>query len=187
MTEDEIYESVVDFLLDYGFTTYPIDPFSIARELEFRLLPYRYLPNEALLETMLASNDAITASNHWLDPSHTMILYNDEMPLLRQRFSIAHELGHQVLDLPNGNASNEVYVNKFASYFLAPIPIVLRDSAAQAQAVHRDFRVSMECAAIVAERALQLKLSERPPKDYESRLLESCRLDWLGGAYLRSA
>ena len=61
------------------------------------------------------------------------IVYNDERPIVRKRFSVAHELGHLYMGHLHGNSSNdlntdnfdEIEANAFAAQLLMP-PIFLR-------------------------------------------------------------
>ena len=48
-----------------------------------------------------------------------VIVYSDEKSIERQRFTIAHELGHTVMDVPS-DLSEEVACNRFAAAFLVP-------------------------------------------------------------------
>jgi transcriptional regulator with XRE-family HTH domain len=57
-----------------------------------------------------------------------VLVYAENSPGDRQRFSIAHELGHLVLRV-EGNLNEEKVANRFAGAFLAPQPSVIRELA----------------------------------------------------------
>lgn len=63
------------------------------------------------------------------------IIYNDERPVVRKRFSIAHELGHLYLGHLHGNSSidfntdnfDEIEANAFAAHLLIPPTFLRKD------------------------------------------------------------
>jgi Zn-dependent peptidase ImmA (M78 family) len=57
-----------------------------------------------------------------------VLVYAENSPGDRQRFSIAHELGHLMLRV-EGNLNEEKVANRFAGAFLAPEPSVMRELA----------------------------------------------------------
>lgn len=63
------------------------------------------------------------------DCRQPVLVYADNYPGDRQRFGIAHGLGHLMLRV-EGNLNEEDVVNRFAGAFLAPQPSVMRELAA---------------------------------------------------------
>lgn len=64
------------------------------------------------------------------------IIYNDDKPTVRKRFSVAHEIGHLFLGHLHGNSSSdmnaeknfdEIEANAFAAHILIPPAILGRD------------------------------------------------------------
>lgn len=53
-----------------------------------------------------------------------IILYNDFVSVARQKFCIAHELGHLVLEHENESGINELEANSFASEILTPSDVL---------------------------------------------------------------
>ena len=53
---------------------------------------------------------------------HGVAVINSEVPTDRQRFSLAHEIGHLVMDVvePAGDADAEAFANRFAAALLVP-------------------------------------------------------------------
>jgi Zn-dependent peptidase ImmA (M78 family)/DNA-binding XRE family transcriptional regulator len=62
------------------------------------------------------------------DCRQPVLVYADNCPGDRQRFSIAHELGHLMLRV-EGDHDEEKVANRFAGAFLAPEPSVMRELA----------------------------------------------------------
>lgn len=87
MTVKSIYKAVDETLHKYGSLTLPIDPEKIAVKMGLAVVPY---PMDNGVSGMLVIN------------AHgATIGYNQEEPRNRQRFTIAHELGHYVLHSDN--------------------------------------------------------------------------------------
>ena len=61
--------------------------------------------------------DAIAS---WQDDSVPVILIGDHVPADRQRFTVAHELGHAVMHETEAGKEQEVEADAFAAEFLAP-------------------------------------------------------------------
>ncbi len=63
------------------------------------------------------------------------IIYNDSKPVVRKRFSVAHELGHLYIGHLHGNSSSdinsenfdEMEANMFAAYLLMPPELLRKD------------------------------------------------------------
>ncbi|MGX2088593.1 ImmA/IrrE family metallo-endopeptidase [Xanthomonas axonopodis] len=91
----------------------PVDPFEIASKVGLTVVPF-----------MDASG--------WYKPSEKRIYFNPSEPFVRQRFTVAHELGHHFLahgDRPRDTSTSfglsadyvEVAANRFAAELLMPI------------------------------------------------------------------
>lgn len=63
-----------------------------------------------------------------VDEKYAVIVVNESFPIERKRFTLLHELGHLILDLPECSVEEEEnFCNKFASEFLFPRVSVLRE------------------------------------------------------------
>lgn len=63
-----------------------------------------------------------------VDGRYAVIVVNKSFPIERKRFTLLHELGHLILDLPECSVGEEEdFCNKFASEFLFPRVSVLRE------------------------------------------------------------
>lgn len=64
----------------------------------------------------------------YVNGKYPVIVVNGNFPVERKRFTLLHELGHLLLNLPNCEISEEEnFCNKFASEFLLPKNIVIND------------------------------------------------------------
>lgn len=78
-----------------------------------------------------SKGDALTQAHG----DYIFIIYNDERPVVRKRFSIAHELGHLYLGHLHGNSSidlntdsfDEIEADAFAAHVLMPPDMLLKD------------------------------------------------------------
>lgn len=119
-------------LINNGISTLPVDVVSICRKEKITLFTYKQSMNlisNLALEDSIKDNDAFSINS--------MIFYDDTKPRERQRFSIAHELGHIFLHSetsgkatvynrepsPNDNPL-EAEANIFASRILAPLCVL---------------------------------------------------------------
>ena len=107
-------------LIKNRVSSLPVSVEKICRGERVRLLSYKKgekLIKKLGLEDNLAGNDAFSIGR--------VIFYDDKKPIARQRFSIAHELGHIVLhgSLIDGDA-DEREADVFASRLLAPLCVL---------------------------------------------------------------
>lgn len=119
-------------LLNYGISKLPIDIVSICKKERVKLFTYKQgesFIKSFKLESHTEGNDAFSISD--------MIFYDDTKPSQRQRFSIAHELGHIFLHSEKSGKATvynrepaptddpvETEANIFASRLLAPLCVI---------------------------------------------------------------
>ncbi len=117
-------------LIKHGIDKLPVDVMAICKAEHIPVFTYRTGRNfiEKLnLEEHIADNDAFSVCG--------MIFYDDTKPPRRQRFSIAHELGHIILHTDflsrvcwrsstECNDPMEAEANIFASRLLAPLCVL---------------------------------------------------------------
>jgi len=70
------------------------------------------------------ASDVFDACTFWVNDSVPVIAIKDNVPGDRQRMNLAHELGHLMMDLSNGD-HEERAAKRFAGSFLAPADIVV--------------------------------------------------------------
>ena len=119
-------------LLNDSITKLPIDVVNICKKESINLFTYNQGKNfikELDLEEHIKDNDAFSINN--------IIFYDDSKPSQRQRFSIAHELGHIFLHSETSGKATvynrepaptdnpiETEANIFASRLLAPLCVI---------------------------------------------------------------
>lgn len=63
-----------------------------------------------------------------IDEKYAVIVINENFPIERKRFTLLHELGHLILDIPNCEPKEEEnYCNHFAAEFLFPKTDVFKE------------------------------------------------------------
>ncbi len=174
---EEIKTSVIDALEECRNITVPINPFLIAKELFYTIIPYSQLPLEKYGQAIQISNDAY--SQVCINPVNGLyegfIFFNDYCRTqCRILWSIAHEIGHLYLGHHSlaPSAVEEAEANFFAKYLLAPPPLISRYNCSSAQDIANNFGLSHE-ASIYAY-AYYLKWLKSSPyfQPEEERLLK---------------
>lgn len=119
-------------LVKHQIKSLPIDVMEICKAEKISLFTYeqgRNFIKSLNLEEQIIENDAFSVGN--------IIFYDEKKPRQRQRFSIAHEIGHIFLHLDNGNKATvynrdpstndnptEAEANAFAARLLAPLCVI---------------------------------------------------------------
>lgn len=123
-------DAVWQILIKNKISSLPISVEKICKSEHVRLFTYREgtkIIEQLSLESHTKGNDAFSFSQ--------IIFYDDQTSLARQRFSIAHELGHIILHQPTyptvlnreispNDDPMEAEANVFASQLLAPMCVI---------------------------------------------------------------
>lgn len=167
---DTIEEKVVELYEKFHISKFPIDPFFIATQLKIKLIPYSKVNKE--------KRDCFY-ENGWLgfnfrnNKKGTIdIYYDDSDSVERQRFTVMHELGHIILDHKEDSDLAEICANYFASYALAPSPIVVKYFCYDYKSISEKFFVSHECACNILRRSSNWEKIPGKLKHYEMKLEE---------------
>lgn len=175
---EEIRAAVADLIEDWGITAYPFSIWLLLKKMGIRTMRYSSLPDHLHNQVKFYWPDALTVYPPDFNPAKTIIFYNGEQGQERIRFTLAHELGHLVLMHPG--TDEELYEHEadiFANYFLAPAPLVLRDSKLNIESISHDFQVSHSCAWSAMDRTRKrADYGPRAKTEYELRILASCFL-----------
>lgn len=120
-------EDAINLRVDYGFLDYKVDVFQLARYLGITLIPYSTLTEEirAYLSSTLEFNDGFTIFHSVNNEIKFYTYYNDELPKVRQRFTIAHEIKHVIYREENPTDKDESLADHFARVLLAPSCLVM--------------------------------------------------------------
>ena len=102
------------------------------------------------------------------------IIYDDADHEERQRFTVAHEIGHILLGHKEDSEYAEKCANYFASYFLVPTPMVEKVKCEDFLDVSDKFSVSLSCAVHAFDRYNRwLFFGGYKYKEYEIKMLEN--------------
>lgn len=120
-------EDAINLRIDYGFFEYGIDVFELARYIGMTLIPYSSLSEEkrSAIKATNDLNDGFTVMRHSDGGWDFLTYYNDNLPLVRQRFTIAHEIKHVFYREENSTEKDEALADHFARELLAPSCLVM--------------------------------------------------------------
>ncbi len=138
---DKILKGVLKVYRDCNITSLPIDCFEIINHYSFKLYSYTELreKNLELYEICKSwSNDAFS----W----NGIIAYNERILPSRIRFSLLHELGHYILNIPSTSQAFESIVDYFTSYLLAPRVLIHKCGYGNSDQIRNAFNISTQAA-----------------------------------------
>ena len=152
---DETYEyikaEVVDLFIRYDVKCIPISGFELASKMGMILVPYSSLSPKKRNQAYRVSEDGF-----YIEPGdgNEYIFYNDSMGYTRANMTILHEIGHAVLghteEMDHDVAEAEA--SFFASYALAPPPLIHKCSDKSINYISYLFDISIEAAQNALER-----------------------------------
>lgn len=168
---EELKVEVADLIEDYELS-YPLDLWELATRLR---IPVRLASWSETPFPSPCGNDGFTIADE--DPNglvHTIVV-NSDMPKVRQRFTLGHELGHIWLehlhDPDRDENVEESEANFFASYLLAPTPVVNMALAAPSpEGIAQKFDMSRQAAMRAFERVCRDRRFNARVKAYYQRI-----------------
>lgn len=171
-TYEEIKRKVVNFFKEVKVDRLPIDCFSIAKQIGFKLVKYSELLEETKKLVSECGGDAYTLE--FIDKKEKYIFYNDDVVIGKQRFSIMHELGHYVLGHKESDSElAESEADFFAKYALAPLPLILSKNIDNYIDLAEQFEVSKACAYNIMDNYMKWIMYGSPEfTDYEDDLIK---------------
>ena len=120
----KINEVSTQFILDNKINKLPVDVISIANKNSWSIIPYSKMRKDikSIYEEIIYTDWGFTLSHN----NRYFIFYNDNIKIGSQRFTIAHEIGHIVLEhFADSDAEiREVEANWFAANLLMPINVL---------------------------------------------------------------
>ncbi len=164
----EIEEKVVDMFHKNDIHTVPIDPFLIAKNEGFELLPYSQLKEKIKLAVKAGEYDGM--SFHYKPRGSFIIFYDDSQSFPRQRFTLFHELGHIYMGHKEESTLANRAANHYAAYAIAPNPLIKKYDCQSEADIQSTFNTSFETAHYRAN-AYEKWLSIRKIEPYEIKLL----------------
>lgn len=134
-----INEKIYDIYKICEIKQFPIDCFRIIETLEIPLIKYSSVNEARRKNYHMVSDDSFKFRGR--------IYYNDLSPhIMRQRFSLMHELGHITLGHSGNSQQNEDEADRFSSYILAPRIAIHKMNCQNAQQIHDTFHISYRAA-----------------------------------------
>lgn len=133
MEKFDYYGVILDVYQRYGIRAFPIDVFSLVVRMGYDIRRYSNVAPRSYEKLMQISRSACLLSR--------TIFYNDEEPDTRIRFSICHELAHDLL-----GTEDEDLADAFAGEFLAPSPVIRTRGIGTADQLAEGFGLSIAAA-----------------------------------------
>lgn len=156
-------------ILECGIDELPVKPSSICRKYGWILADYQSgagcISALGLAGLMRQTDGFCTVTRN-----HTYIFFDSSLPSGRQRFTVAHEIGHLLLGHvgpgmatvenrePTGSEREEErQANQFAARLLAPACVLHEIGALTPEAIQRACGISRQAAQFRAERMMELE------------------------------
>lgn len=134
-----INNKVLETFIRGNIKSFPFDCEYLIDELGYKIHKYSEISEIKLNHCLLVSDESLRLFDN--------IYYNDSMPIKRIRFSLAHELGHIILDHGDYlDPLKESEANYFASNFLAPRMAIHYAKCKNQNDVAKIFHISQEAA-----------------------------------------
>lgn len=167
---DEIEKKIVSLYRSLNITTVPINPFEIVEQLNYVVMPYSKFNKENRMELRKRKISGYSV----FDPSSGtyIIAYDNSQGKKRIGFTLMHEIGHIQMMHKESSELAETIANYFASYFLAPSPLIGHMACEDYVDVARTFKVSTTCADLSFHRYLNWYFYSGKIKDYEKDLID---------------
>lgn len=170
-------------LIECGISSLPVRPSEICRHYNWVLADY--IDGKRSIELLgLSELREKTDGFCAVTENHVYIFYDSSLTVGRQRFTVAHEIGHLILGHvgpgtatvenrePTGaEREEELQANQFAARLLAPACVLHEIGATEPEEIQKMCGISKQAAKIRAERMQEL---ERRGRYYTSNL--ECRV-----------
>ena len=159
-----------EIIIRFRISALPVQVSGIARGLGMVLIPYSKAPDSVrgiIRQQLQFESDGFLIR----DSDAPTIYYNDRCSIGRQRFTVAHELGHYVLRHPGSRINREprgddpddteAEANVFAARLLAPACVLWGMGLRTTTEIARVCGISLTSAAFRAERMEALYAREQ--------------------------
>ena len=170
-TYKRIDNSVKELIEDYSIKEYPLKLCSLTTKMGIELIPYSYAARYGIDTPKSISEDAFARIDR------RRIFYNEKAKVERLRFSVAHEIGHIWLEHESDCKRNEAEANHFASYLLAPTPMIVELGFDDAFDISEYFSISYEAACCALRRAKSRKRCGVAQESYEYEIVNLCHCE----------
>lgn len=167
----EVEVLVAKLYKELQIKTLPIDPFEIIKNRGYKLIPLSQLGEEFCGEFLNGDIDAFSLFNP--QNNEFIIIYDDDKPFLRLRFTLMHEVGHIELGHMGESELARKLADYFAGYSLAPTPLMNHFNCDSVESIMAKFQVSKPCAEARSDRYFNwLLYCEKPKQKHEKEILE---------------
>ena len=139
---EEIKEEVVELYKELHITKFPVNAMDVCKQLGIAYKTYNQFTPKTFAAVIRASEDGMVAE---ID-NQFVIFYNPSKSAERIRSTFFHEIGHIRLRHKIHDEENEAEANFFASYFLAPAPLIHYFGLSYAQEIMDKFWVTFSLA-----------------------------------------
>lgn len=110
LDEEMMYQRIYEVYSKCNINSMPLDCFKILDAYKIKYRPYSSAYEKQ--KCLRATNDAFTLKK--------TVFYNETIFKRRTSFSLMHEFGHFIMDIPDGSQEDENNADYFASCILAP-------------------------------------------------------------------
>ena len=141
---EEIKSIVADIYYEYGITNFPVDPLQLAKKMQIAVNEYNEFSLEEQNKMRVASEDGFSYMLTVEPRFH--INYNFDTLGERARFTLAHEIGHIVLEHKEPSLEAEAEADAFAHLLLVPEAALIYLKIQEIYQVRSIFCVSKKCA-----------------------------------------
>jgi len=165
---EEIKEEVVELYKELHITRFPVNAMDVCRKLGIELKSYNQFNAQTFTAIVRASDDGMVFK---IDGKYK-IFYNPSKSVERIRSTIFHEIGHIKLKHLIHDEENEAEANFFASYFLAPAPLIHYFNLGYEQEIMDKFWITYSLASNAFDRYQKwLRFSGNTYTHYEADLI----------------
>ena len=153
---EEIKTIVSELFEDYKPEGLPVDIFGLAKQMGIKIVYSSEILNKNNNATEHDIYSLPISFLHYYDRNDILVVYIDDIGCQksRQRFSLAHEIGHIILGHKMQSPENEEEANFVAEYLLAPTSLVMISGAEKYMQdpifIVKAFNVSLDVAYIAA-------------------------------------
>lgn len=141
---EEIKSIVADIYYEYGIINLPVDPLQLAKKMQIAVNEYNEFSLDEQNKMRIASEDGFSYMLTIEPRFH--INYNFDTLGDRARFTLAHEIGHIVLEHKEPSLEAEAEADAFAQLLLVPEAVLIYLNIQEIYQVRSIFSVSKTCA-----------------------------------------